>query len=130
MVKVNRSRRKFIQVVALVIASATLLWKFLTPRIPQKKPLLRVAKAEVPHGGALVFRKSRIAVIRQGSDFCALRLVCTHLGCTVNITPREMVCPCHGSVFNHGGAVIEGPADRPLEKLTVEKHGKFIVVFG
>jgi Rieske Fe-S protein len=130
MVEVNRSRRRFIQVVALVVAAAALLWKFLTPRVSHKKPLLRVEEAEVPHGGALVFRKSRVAIIRQGADFYALSLVCTHLGCTVNVTPRELVCPCHGSVFNRGGAVVEGPADRPLEKLTVEKRGKFIVVLG
>jgi Rieske Fe-S protein len=130
MVEVNRSRRRFIQIVALVVASAALVWKFLTPRVFQKKPLLRVAEAEVPHGGALVFRKSRVAIIRQGADFYALSLVCTHLGCTVNVTSRDLVCPCHGSVFDHRGTVFEGPADRPLEKLTVEKRGKYIVVLG
>ncbi len=98
------------------------------PRVSQKKPLLRVAKAEVPPGGALVFRKSRVAIVRKGDDIYALSLVCPHLGCTVNVTPKELICPCHGSIFGRGGKVFKGPADRPLEQLAVEKRGEFIVV--
>jgi len=128
MEKAGRSRRRFIKAVAFVIASALLLWKFLTPRVSQKKPLLRVAKAEVPPGGALVFRKSRVAIVREGDDIYALSLVCTHLGCTVNVTPRELICPCHGSIFGRGGEVFKGPADRPLKQLAVKERGEFIVV--
>jgi len=98
------------------------------PRVSQKKPLLRVAKAEVPPGGALVFRKSRVAIVREGDNIYALSIVCTHLGCSVNVTPKELICPCHGSIFGRGGEVFKGPADRPLEQLTVEERGEFIVV--
>jgi len=128
MEKVGKSRRGFIKAVAFVIASVSLLWKFLVPRISEKKPLLRVAKADIPAGGALVFRKSRVAIIKKGDDIYALRLVCTHLGCTVNVTTRELICPCHGSIFGRSGEVFKGPADRPLERLPVEEHGEFIVV--
>lgn len=128
MEKVGRSRRRFIKALAFVIASVSLLWKFLTPRGSQKKPLLRVAKAEVPADGALVFRKSRVAIVRDGDDIYALSLVCTHLGCTVNVTPKELICPCHGSIFGRGGEIFKGPADAPLERLAVEERGEFIVV--
>jgi cytochrome b6-f complex iron-sulfur subunit len=128
MEKAGRSRRKFIKAVAFVIASVSLVWKFLTPRLSKKKPLLRVEKAHVPAGGALVFRKSRLAIVRKGDDIHTLSLVCTHLGCTVNVTPKELICPCHGSIFGRGGEVLKGPADRPLERLAVEDHGEFIVV--
>jgi cytochrome b6-f complex iron-sulfur subunit len=87
-----------------------------------------VAKAEVPPDGALVFRKSRVAIVREGDDIYALSLVCTHLGCTVNVTPKKLICPCHGSIFSRGGEVFKGPADAPLEQLAVEEHGDFIVV--
>ena len=128
MEKLGKSRRRFIKAVAFVIASVSLLWKFLIPQISAKKPLLRVAKADIPAGGALVFQKSRVAIVKKGDDIYALSLVCTHLGCTVNVTTRELICPCHGSIFGRGGAVFKGPADRPLERLTVEEHGEFIVV--
>ena len=128
MEKVGRSRRRFIIAVAFVITSVSLLWKFLVVRVTKKKPLLRVAKAEVPPGGALVFRKSRVAIVREGDDIYALSLVCTHLGCNVNVTPKEVTCPCHGSVFGRSGEVFKGPADRPLEQLAVEERGEFIVV--
>jgi len=128
MEKVGRSRRRFIIAVAFVVASVSLLWKFLTTRVVQKKPLLRVAKAEIPPGGALVFRKSRVAIVREGDDIYAFSLVCTHLGCNVNVTPKEVTCPCHGSVFGRSGEVFKGPADRPLEQLAVEERGEFIVV--
>jgi hypothetical protein len=66
MEKVGRSRRRFIKAVVFVIASVSLVWKFLIPRVSRKKPLLRVAKAEVPPGGALVFRKSRDGEVFKG----------------------------------------------------------------
>jgi cytochrome b6-f complex iron-sulfur subunit len=128
--RVGRTRRRFIQAVALIVPSAVLLWRFLTPRVSHKRPLLRVARADVPNGGALVFRKSRVAIIRQDNDIYALSLACTHLGCSVNVTPTELVCPCHGSTFDRRGEVVKGPADRPLERLAVEKRGNRVVVLG
>jgi len=128
MEKVGKSRRRFIKAVAFVIASVSLLWKFFIPRISEKKPLLRVARADIPASGALVFRKSKVAFVKKGNDVYALSLVCTHLGCTVNVTTRELVCPCHGSIFGLSGEVLKGPSDRPLERLTVEEQGEFFVV--
>lgn len=41
---------------------------------------------------------------------------CTHMGCELNwnAAERSWDCPCHGSRFSVDGAIIEGPATRPL----------------
>lgn len=43
---------------------------------------------------------------------------CTHLGCTLTWNPLEKSfdCPCHGSRFFNNGKVINGPANKELEK--------------
>ncbi len=45
--------------------------------------------------------------------------ICTHLGCGYRWAPdaRRFKCPCHGSVFDVKGAVVAGPAPRPLDIL-------------
>jgi len=58
--------------------------------------------------------------------------ICTHLGCTVNWIPENdrIECPCHGSIFDEEtGAVIRGPATRPLEwyKVTALDNGQLLV---
>ncbi|MBA3721803.1 MAG: Rieske 2Fe-2S domain-containing protein [Parachlamydiaceae bacterium] len=40
--------------------------------------------------------------------------VCTHLGCTVNMTETGYACPCHGSTYDRHGKNTGGPAPLPL----------------
>jgi cytochrome b6-f complex iron-sulfur subunit len=128
MAKVDRSRRKFIGAIMSLLAGVFFLGRFLRPTVRQKKTLLTVARAAIPSDGALVYKRARVAVIREAGEIYALDLVCTHLGCTVSVTPRELVCPCHGSVFDRRGNVLRGPADRPLARHAVEIRGEQVVV--
>lgn len=45
------------------------------------------------------------------------RAECTHLGCIAAWRPEvgKHICPCHGSEYDKTGAVLRGPAPRPLE---------------
>ncbi|HXT19102.1 MAG TPA: Rieske 2Fe-2S domain-containing protein [Gemmatimonadaceae bacterium] len=70
--------------------------------------------------GTLVDVGGSRAVIRTGpSTFHAFSMVCTHEGCDTQVTNNRFECPCHGSVFANTGAVIVGPASRPLDSIAV-----------
>jgi len=128
MAKTGQSRRRFLVALAFLATGFFFLARFLKPVAKSKKTLLTVAAKEIPSNGALVYREARVAVIRKSGKISAVSLVCTHLGCTVSATPEQLVCPCHGSSFDWQGAVIKGPADRPLPLYRVEERDGRIAV--
>jgi glycine/D-amino acid oxidase-like deaminating enzyme/nitrite reductase/ring-hydroxylating ferredoxin subunit len=54
----------------------------------------------------------------DAGEIHAVSARCTHLGCIVHFNDAETAweCPCHGSRFGTDGSVIQGPANRPLER--------------
>jgi len=61
--------------------------------------------------------------------YSALSMACTHLNCTVDAKETGFACPCHGSKFDMQGALLRGPAQKPLRSLRVEQtaEGKLIL---
>ena len=82
---------------------------------------LRGLRASPPRSGeGRVVRSGLEQVALSRDDAGKLHSVsarCTHLGCIVlwNDAERTWDCPCHGSRFAADGAVVQGPAVRPLE---------------
>ena len=68
---------------------------------------------------AVVFLQARVIVVRRDTmTFTALSAECPHAGCGVSIVDRQrLLCPCHGSAFDFGGARLEGPAPSGLRQL-------------
>jgi len=129
MEKLPQSRRKFITTVALLLASGSLLFRYLTPRSTRKRQILvSAATKDVPVNGALVFMDERLALLRDEKGIYAMNLICTHLGCTVTVKEGTISCPCHGSLFDRQGNVLKGPADRPLARLPVEERNGILEV--
>lgn len=67
-----------------------------------------------PCGGCVVQSGvSKMAVYKDDKG-CLHKFsaICPHLGCVVKWNPIDGVfnCPCHGSIFDHHGTVINGPA--------------------
>lgn len=74
----------------------------------------RCVSAKLPDG--------RTAIVARPTSETAVAFSakCTHMGCTVAPAGNELHCPCHGSKYNAlTGAVIQGPASRPLAKVAV-----------
>ncbi len=70
-------------------------------------------------------------VIRSANGtLAAMSALCTHAGCQVGYEGGELICPCHGSVFDATtGAVIQGPATSPLPaRRVVERNGQIYAV--
>lgn len=79
--------------------------------------------ADVPEGGALSVKDAEgnqlLLTQPTAGTVVALSAVCTHQGCTVTSDGGELVCPCHGSVFDLSGANVSGPASTPLPEVDV-----------
>lgn len=54
-----------------------------------------------------------------GGGASAFSTRCSHRGCEVEPAADRFVCPCHGSEYALDGAVLRGPAQRPLEPFRV-----------
>lgn len=64
----------------------------------------------------------------ESGELVALLASCTHNGCQPAPVADRLVCPCHGSEFSFVGAVLQGPADRPLTRYEVtERDGEVVV---
>jgi len=105
-----------------------------SPTVSKGDPI--VETAFIPAGFAFSFNlaeseKPAILVHLQDESWAAYEAVCTHKGCEVGyqLESKRLGCPCHGSVFNpaQGGAVVQGPAQKPLQEIKVEtKSGKVV----
>ena len=68
-------------------------------------------------GGVVREGTGKIAAYRTHDGQLVRRsATCTHMGCIVHWNPFEQCwdCPCHGSQFAPDGAVLNGPALKPL----------------
>ena len=84
--------------------------------------------SRIPANSAMNFTDSgnpAVLIHLQSGDFVAYSAVCTHQGCLVAYQNGQLVCPCHGSVFDpsKGGVVVYGPAPTPLPQIPIKVQG-------
>jgi cytochrome b6-f complex iron-sulfur subunit len=80
--------------------------------------------------GGFVVTSGIIIANSDGDNYLAVSSICTHNACTVGYSAQNnnFPCPCHGSVFNANGSVVNGPATQPLKKYTVTREGNVLTI--
>jgi Rieske Fe-S protein len=101
--------------------------------VPREEPgRLRVARGELGGGDAFLQAPGmeRPVYVRRlaSGELVAVLASCTHQGCQPEPVGDRLVCPCHGSEFTFEGAVLQGPAERPLTRYPVTLEGDDVVV--
>ncbi len=138
------SRRGFIRSVGIVggfVALAALLSSIKLP-VPSKASQTTTTLTGAPAGaianvhsltvGNPVYFEyptgypNMLALQKDGS-LLALSMLCTHVCCQLGLDSANSVyyCPCHGSLFDLSGRVVQGPAgvDLPQVQLRTDTNG-------
>ncbi len=105
-------------------------------------------------GDVRAIREGRFYLVRVPEGFLALWWKCPHLGCTVPWKEDDPAmggppgnrdeggdrsfaergrfnCPCHSSIYNRYGQIVQGPAPRPMDRFPVRiADGRILVDTG
>ncbi len=99
--------------------------------------LVRIGNAtDVAEGHMRAFdvAGTQVNVANASGRLYALDDTCTHLGCSLakgKLDGTTVTCPCHGSQFDvTSGAVVRGPAARPVRSRAAEVDGDNLMVEG
>lgn len=97
--------------------------------------LVRIDNAKAIAAGAMrVFdvEGTKVNVARVGGQLHAFDDTCTHKACSLakgKLDGTTVTCPCHGSQFDvTSGAVLRGPAQRPVRSRLVQVDGDDLLV--
>jgi len=123
-----------------------MVYLFLPPKVRRESEWVDagdITKLQLKTPVELIFRKNLVdgwkissekqtawAVKVSDQKIVAFGPQCTHLGCAYHWdeAKSEFLCPCHSSVFSVDGAVISGPAPRPLDRYeTKVENGKLLL---
>jgi len=99
------------------------LMKIMKPKVfPEVSTAFKIGKPDgFAVGSRTIIPDRNVMIVREGDSFCAISLVCTHLGCIVSPSEEGFACPCHGSKFDRAGTVKKGPAPKSLEWLEISR---------
>ncbi len=91
---------------------------------------VRIGNAtDIADGQMRVFHVAgiKVNVSNAGGQLHAFDDTCTHMGCSLangELDGTTVTCPCHGSQFDvTTGAVLRGPAQRPVRSRAVHVEG-------
>jgi len=117
------------------------LWILAKSMLHRKASFPRVVVTtlgEIPVGGVKIFNyptaDDPCILIRTAADtHVAFSQKCTHLSCAVYFEKEQnrLECPCHQGFFSiTDGSVLQGPPQRPLPRVVLQKEGSQLVAIG
>jgi len=124
------SRRDFIKRSALgVVGGGTVLSSLnleAFAKAPAAKGVIRVSGDDVivklsdnasldKVGGSVKVSDELILIRKSETSFLAIKTICSHKGCDVELEGNKFVCPCHGSEYTIEGKVTQGPSKSDLK---------------
>ncbi len=99
-----------------------------TPKpVPGFQPVVGPASILDKHGKVLT---DKVLIVRNKEQLVAVSPLCNHRNCVVDwqADKQVFVCPCHGSEFGTDGAILKGPADKPLTAYDVKiEENRFFI---
>jgi cytochrome b6-f complex iron-sulfur subunit len=107
-----------------LVICARFLWPSVLFELPSRFRAGRLA--DIARRRIAFLRDRALYVVQDDDGVFAQSAVCTHLGCLTrpNASEDGFFCPCHGSEFSLDGAVVKGPAPRPLPHFQVERRNE------
>ncbi|MBY0244374.1 MAG: Rieske 2Fe-2S domain-containing protein [Sphingobacteriaceae bacterium] len=101
-------------------------------KIDAENKVIRVAKTEFDGHKMRVIRSKDwdfdIALVKKGEQYTAMSLMCTHIEEPLMLAGDIFICNMHGSRFSNEGEVLQGPAQKSLEKLKTEVETDYIII--
>jgi len=93
--------------------------------LPLNEPTELVFHKKRADGWKTTVEKTTAWAVKNEDGLTAFAPQCTHLGCGYHWDKKNenFLCPCHASTFSIEGAVLTGPAPRPLDRLETRVEG-------
>lgn len=91
------------------------------------QPVVGPANILDKHGKVLT---DKVLIVRNKEQLVGVSPLCNHRNCVVDwqADRQVFVCPCHGSEFGTDGAILKGPADKPLTAYDVKiEENRFFI---
>lgn len=81
---------------------------------------------------AIIVRNKKLSydilVIKQGEEYSALEMRCTHNDIALTFSGKKLVCNAHGSEFDLKGKVMKAPAERSLTTYKTMVSGQELII--
>ena len=129
------SRRKFIKLMGIVTTMFSTVFSSIVRAAKLSISLDKLEQLKKVDGWMVVKLQDKQFILIRDTETTVKVFdpACTHKKCVVAYNPKakRMECPCHGSVYNIEGKVLNGPAKNALQAYNAELlDDKIIITVG